>query len=107
MVYFMIRTRTPATAPVAEPETGRPAGTGEEWLGRNQTSKRRLWERLNPRSRKQVQRIAEALALQQMHAQLPEPLRARLSVSMEEFERLVNRIGRLLAEVARRTPPET
>jgi hypothetical protein len=62
---------------------------------------------LNPRSRKQVQRIAEALALQQTHAQLPEPLRARLSVSIEEFERLVNRISRLLEEVARRTPPST
>jgi hypothetical protein len=103
----MIRTRTPTTAPVAEPEAGRPAGTGEEWLGRNRSSKRRLWERLNPRNRKQVQRIAEALAVQQTHAQLPEPLRARLSASIEEFERLVNRISRLLAEVARRTPPGT
>jgi hypothetical protein len=106
-VYFMIRTRTPTTPPAAEPEAGRPAGTGEEWLGRNRSSKRRLWERLNPRNRKQVQRIAEALALQQTHAQLPEPLRARLSASIEEFERLVNRISRLLVEVARRTPPGT
>jgi hypothetical protein len=106
-VYFMIRTRTPNTQPAAEPEAGRPAGSGEEWLGRNQSSRRRLWERLNPRNRKQVQRIAEALALQQTHAQLPEPLRARLSASIEEFERLVNRISRLLAEVARRTPPST
>lgn len=104
---FMIRARTPTTPPVAEPEAGRPAGTGEEWLGRNQTTKRRLWERLNPRNRKQVQRIAEALALQQTHAQLPEPLRARLSTSIEEFERLVNRVSRLLVEVARRTPPGT
>jgi hypothetical protein len=103
----MIRTRTPDAPPVAEPEAGRPAGTGEEWLGRNRSSKRRLWERLNPRNRKQVQRIAEALALQQTHAQLPEPLRMRLSASIEEFERLVNRISRLLAEVARRTPPGT
>jgi hypothetical protein len=101
----MIRTRIPTTPPVAEPEAGRPAGTGEEWLGRNRSSKRRLWERLNPRNRKQVQRIAEALAVQQTHAQLPEPLRAQLSASIEEFERLVNRISRLLAEVARRTPP--
>jgi hypothetical protein len=31
----------------------------------------------------------------------------RLSASIEEFERLVNRISRLLAEVARRTPPGT
>jgi len=104
-VNFMIRTRTQNTAPAAEPEAGRPAGSGEEWLGRNRTSKRRLWERLNPLSRKQIRVIAEALALQQTHAQLPEPLRARLSAVHEELERLVNRIRVLLAEVARRTPP--
>ncbi|HET8922387.1 MAG TPA: hypothetical protein VFN26_05255 [Candidatus Acidoferrum sp.] len=102
---FMIRTRTPSTTPVAEPETGRPAGTGEEWLGRNRNSKRRLWERLNPLSRKQIRVIAEALALQQTHAQLPEPLRARLSAALHDLERLVTRLRALLAEVARRTPP--
>src|SRR5256885_515383 len=101
---FMIRTKVPHTTPVAEPETGRPAGTGEEWLGRNRSSKRRLWERLNPRNRKQIHVIAQALALQQTHAQLPEPLRARLSAAVEELERHVGRIRALLAEVARRTP---
>ena len=100
----MIRTKTQSSIPVAEPETGRPAGTGEEWLGRNRSSKRRLWERLNPRSRKQIRVIAEALALQQTHAQLPEPLRARLSAAVEELERHLARIRALLAEVARRTP---
>ncbi len=90
---------------IAEPETGRPAGSGEEWLGQNRSSKRRLWERLNPRSRKQIRVMAEALALQQTHARLPEPLRARLSAAMDELERLLARIRRLLAEVARRTPP--
>ncbi len=98
---FMIRPRKQNTTPVAEPETGRPAGSGEEWLGRNRSSKRRLWERLNPLSRKQIRVIAEALT----HAQLPEPLRARLSATIGEIERLVARTGRLLAEVARRTPP--
>ena len=102
---FMIRPRKQALTPVAEPETGRPAGSGEEWLGRNRSSKRRLWERLNPRSRKQVRVIAEALALQQIHAQLPEAARARLSAAIDELERLVARIRTLLAEVARRTPP--
>jgi hypothetical protein len=87
-----------------EPENGRPAGTGEEWLGRNRSSKRRLWERLNPRSRKQIHVIAQALALQQTHARLPEPLRARLSAAVEELERHVARVRALLAEVARRTP---
>ena len=62
----MFRARTQNSAPVVEPETGRPAGTGEEWLGRNRSSKRRLWERLNPLSRKQIRVIAEALALQQI-----------------------------------------
>jgi hypothetical protein len=102
---FMIRPRKQNTVPVAEPEAGRPAGTGEEWLGRNRSSKRRLWERLNPRSRGQIRMIAEALALHQTHAQLPEPLRARLSAAIGEIERLAARTRALLAEVARRTPP--
>jgi hypothetical protein len=89
---------------LAEPESGRPAGTGEEWLGRNRSSRRRLWERLNPRSRKQIRVLAEALALQQTHASLPEPLRARLSAAVDELERLLARLRALLVEVARRTP---
>ena len=99
----MIRTK-PKTAPVAEPDARRPAGSGEEWLGRNRSSKRRLWERLNPLSRKQIRIVAEALALQQTHAQLPEPLRARLSAALQELDRLLTRIRALLVEVARRTP---
>ena len=102
---MLFHTRKPNAAPVAEPETGRPAGTGEEWLGRNRSSKRRLWERLNPLSRKQIRIIAEALALQQTHAQLPEPLRARLSATIGEIDRLVVRTRALLVEVARQTPP--
>ncbi|MGB6598888.1 MAG: hypothetical protein WA829_01500 [Candidatus Acidiferrum sp.] len=86
-----------------EPE----AGTGEEWLGRNRSAKRRLWERLNPRHKKELRVIAEALAMQQTHANLPEPLRARLSESIEQVERLARRIGALLAEVTRRTPPRS
>jgi hypothetical protein len=104
---FMIRTKAQNATPVAEPETGRPAGSGEEWLERNRSSKRRLWERLNPLSRKQIRVIAEALALQQTHAQLPEPLRARLSAAAGEVERLAGRLRALLAEVARRTPPRS
>jgi hypothetical protein len=102
-MLFQTRKQNPAS--VVEPETGRPAGTGEEWLGRNRSSKRRLWERLNPRSRRQIRMIAEALALQQTHAQLPEPLRARLSAAIDEIDRLAGRLRALLAEVARRTPP--
>jgi hypothetical protein len=102
---FMIHPRKRSTETVTEPEAGRPAGSGEEWLGRNRSSKRRLWERLNPRSRKQIRVMAEALALQQTHAQLPEPQRARLSAAIAELERLAGRIRALLQEVARRTPP--
>src|SRR6267143_547816 len=102
---FMIQPRKQNPAPVAEPETGRPAGTGEEWLGRNRSTKRRLWERLNPRSRRHIRMIAEALALQQTHAQLPDSVRGRLSAAMHEVERLAGRLRALLAEVARRTPP--
>jgi hypothetical protein len=93
------------TNALTEPEAGRPAGTGEEWLGRNRTAKRRLWERLNPRHRKELRIIAEALALQQMHANLPEPLRTRLSEAIEQLERAARRIAAVLAEVTRRTPP--
>ena len=111
---MLFRTRKPNTTAgttaagnSTEPEAGRPAGTGEEWLGRNRSAKRRLWERLNPRHRKELRVIAEALAMQQTHANLPEPLRARLSESIEQVERLARRIGALLAEVTRRTPPRS
>jgi hypothetical protein len=90
---------------IPEPQSGRPADSGEAWLGRNRSDKRRLWERLNPRHRKELRMLAEALALQQTHAQLPEPARSRLGVAIAELERVVRRIAVILAEVARRTPP--
>ena len=102
---MFFRTRTPPrnTAQAVDPETGRPAATGEEWLGRNRSAKRRLWERLNPRSRKQIRLIAEALALQQTHAHLPEPLHVRLSAATDELDRVVARIRALLTETQRQT----
>jgi hypothetical protein len=106
-MLFRIRKPNTAATTSEEPKAGRPAGTGEEWLGRNRSAKRQLWERLNPRHRKELRVIAEALAMQQTHANLPEPLRARLSQSIEEVERLARRIGALLAEVTRRTPPRS
>lgn len=101
MIAF--KPRTFAAPP--EPESGRPASTGESWLGRNCSAKRRLWQRLNPLSRKQVRVVAEALALQQTHARLPETLRVQLTSAMGDLDRLIRRIAVLLAEVARRTPP--
>jgi len=103
----MFRTNTPHKVPIAEPETGRPASTGEQWLGHNRSAKRQLWERLNPRSRKQLRLIAEALAMQQTHARLPEPVREKLSAATAELERLAGRIGALLTEIARKMPPNT
>jgi hypothetical protein len=100
----MIRqTNKPPTQP--DPQSGGPAQSGESWLGRNRSEKRRLWERLNPRHRKELRLLAEALALQQNHAKLPESARTRLDAAIAELGRLTRRIATLLAEVARRTPP--
>jgi hypothetical protein len=98
---------TPANnaPPPPEPQTGRAVESAESWLGRNRNSKRRLWERLNPRHRKELRILAEALAVQQNHARLPDPLRACLDATLAELERLIRRIAVILTEVARRTPP--
>ena len=88
-----------------EPQNGQPAASGEGWLGRNQSEKRRLWERLNPRHRKELRMLAEALALQQNHARLPEAARGRLDLALAELDRVIRRIAAILAELARRTPP--
>ncbi|MBS1840045.1 MAG: hypothetical protein JSS69_17100 [Acidobacteria bacterium] len=97
--------RTPQREKPTEPGTGRPTGSAEEWLGRNRDGKRRLWERLNPRHRKSLHILAEALAAQQSHAQLEEGMRGKFSQLQADVERLVNRASTLLAEVARRTRP--
>ena len=88
-----------------EPQSGQPAASGEGWLGRNTSEKRRLWERLNPRHRKELRMLAQALALQQNHARLPEATRGRLHAALAELDRVIRRIAGILAEVARRTPP--
>jgi hypothetical protein len=93
------------TEQIPEPQTGRPAQSGEAWLGRNRSGKRQLWERLNPRHRKELRMLAEALALQQTQGRLPEPARSRLTAALAELDRVVRRIAAILAEVARRTPP--
>ena len=63
-----------------EPQSGQPAASGEGWLGRNTSEKRRMWERLNPRHRKELRMLAE-------------------------LDRVIRRIAAILAELARRTPP--
>jgi len=62
-------------------------------------------ERLNPRHRKELRMLAEALALQQNHARLPEAARGRLDAALGELDRVIRRIAAILAELARRTPP--
>jgi hypothetical protein len=88
-----------------EPQSGQPAASGEGWPGRNSSEKRRLWERLNPRHRKELRMLAEALALQQNHARLPPAARERLDAALAELDRVIRRIAGILAELARRTPP--
>ena len=102
--HFMIR-QSEKTEAIAEPQAGRPAQSGEAWLGRDRSDKRRLWERLNPRHRKELRMLAEALALQQTRARLPEPAQSRLNAALDELGRVVRRVAAILAEVARRTPP--
>jgi hypothetical protein len=102
-MHFYPRTN-PREKP-AEPAGGRPAGSAEEWLGRNRGEKQRLWERLNPRNRKALRLLAEALAAQQTHARLEDSTRGKLSQLLADVERLAGRAARLLAEVARRTRP--
>jgi len=89
----------------AEPAAGRPASSAEEWLGRNRGEKQRLWEKLNPRHRKALRLLAEALVAQQSHARLDDATRGKLSQLLADVERLANRATVLLAGVARRTPP--
>lgn len=100
----MIR-QTGNTNRTEEPQAGRPSESGESWLGRNRSEKRRLWERLNPRHRKELRMLAEALAMQQNHAQLPESARTRLDAAIAELGRVIHRIAAILAEVARQTLP--
>ncbi|MGB2662424.1 MAG: hypothetical protein WAK48_00380 [Candidatus Acidiferrum sp.] len=100
----MIR-RTYKTETTDESQTSQPAQSGEALPGRNRSDKRRLWERLNPRHRKELRMLAAALALQQSHACLPEAARLRLDAALGELDQVMRRIAAVLAEVAGRTPP--
>ena len=99
--------RPPQTQPPvpSEATASQPVASGEQFLGRNTSAKRRLWERLNPRHRKTLQLLARALVLRQSQGRLPEELRAKLLAALDELERLAARIERLLAAVSGRTPP--
>jgi hypothetical protein len=93
-------------APAPELGGGRPVASAEQWLGRNASGRRQLWERLNPRHRKQLRLLARALVLRQSKARLPEPVCERLLAALDELERLTRRIEQLLAAVAgTKSPP--
>ena len=98
-------TPKPAESPPRTQMDSRLMESGEQWLGRNAGPERRVWEKLNPRHRKQLRLIARALALRQAQARLPEPARPKLAALADELERWVARIEKLLATVATRTPP--
>ncbi|HYB62470.1 MAG TPA: hypothetical protein VEH50_13450 [Methylomirabilota bacterium] len=84
----------------------RPELSGEAWLGRNVSEKRRLWERLNPRHRCTLRMLGRAMALRQSQGRLPEAVRAALADALDQIERIAARIERLLAAwVASRTRP--
>jgi hypothetical protein len=89
----------PNTPKPAQEGAPRPVASAEQWLDRNESTKRRLWERLNPRHRKQLQILARALALRQTEGHLPEESQRRLRALVEEFERLLARAEKLLAEL--------
>jgi len=99
----MIRHTPPQILP--EPAQGKPVASAEQWLGRNASSRMRLWERLNPRHRKQLRLLARAFVLHQEKARLPEAARMKLSAVLDEVERLANRIDQLLAALTNRTLP--
>jgi hypothetical protein len=89
--------------PSPEPVAGRPVASGDEWLGKNAGARRRLWERLNPRHRRELRILARALALRQAKERVPENIRQRLLAALDEFERLTCRIEQLLARLGK--PP--
>ncbi len=101
----MITQKEKAWPPAPEPAEGQPVASGEQWLGRNADGRRRTWERLNPRHRKTLLVLARALVLRQSQARLPETVRGKLLAVLDELDRLVARIVKLLATVATRTPP--
>ncbi|MGH9773394.1 MAG: hypothetical protein ACRD50_00420 [Candidatus Acidiferrales bacterium] len=88
-----------------EPGEGRPVASAAQWLGRNASSRRKLWERLNPIHRRQLRVLARALALAQSRTSLPESTRAKLLEILEELRRVTRRAEQLLAGLTNRTPP--
>lgn len=96
---------TEGKPPSPEPAEGRPVASGDEWLGKNSGTRRRLWERLNPRHRRELHVLARALAMRQAKEHIPENIRQQLLAALDELERLSRRIGQLLVLLTKPTPP--
>lgn len=99
----MIPSKATNQQPAPEAASCRPVECGEQWLGRNQSNRRRLWERLNPRHRKTLRLLVRALVLRQEKARLPDPLPACLVAAPDELDRRARSIEQLLSAVASRT----
>ena len=93
--------------PSPEPAEGRPVASGDEWLGKNAGTRRRLWERLNPRHRRELRLLARALAMSQTKEHIPPSIRQQLLAAVDEFGRLSRRIEQLLVLLTKPTPPRS
>ena len=93
--------------PSPEPTEGRPVASGDEWLGKNSGTRRRLWERLNPRHRRELRVLARALAMSQTKERIPGSIRQQLLSTLGELERLSRRIEQLLVLLTKPTPPRS
>ncbi|HEV2490834.1 MAG TPA: hypothetical protein VGT03_13595 [Candidatus Acidoferrales bacterium] len=97
----MIHTETKPPSP--EPVEGRPVASGDEWLGKNAGARRRLWEHLNPRHRRELRVLARAFVLRQAKERIPESLRQQFFSALDELERLTRRIEQLFVKLGK--PP--
>lgn len=95
----MISRRTDRDSLTADYAAARPVESAEQWLGWNRSEKRRLWERLNPRHRRQLQVLARALVLRQSPGKLSDKERARLAALADELDVLAARMEKLCAEL--------
>lgn len=102
---MMIHTESKPPSP--EPGEGRPVASGDEWLGKNASTRRRLWERLNPRHRRELRLLARALAMSQVKERIPPGIRQQLLAALDEFGRLSRRIEQLLVLLTKPTPPRS
>ena len=101
----MIHTET--KPPLPEPDNGRPVASGDAWLGKNSGTRRRLWERLNPRHRRELRLLARALAMSQAKERIPASIHRQLLTALDELDRVSRSIEHLLVLLTKPTPPRS